>query len=95
MKIVILRQITYEVTGQPMALITDKTSDAGYHKQMTIVIQYIPPGKNLPIERFVSLKAYRKLKKTDAETIFSEINEALEEIDVICTNVVSLSLIHI
>lgn len=74
-KNVILRQIINEVSDQSVSVIADETSDI--HEQLAVVIWYTPIGEDLSVERFVTL---RRLKKTDAETIFTDLSETLQDI---------------
>lgn len=74
---VMLRKISADVTGKPVSLIADETSDVKHHEQMSIVLRYIPDGGILPIETFVGLY---KLEKTDAESIFKELETVVSSL---------------
>lgn len=54
---------------------------------MAVVIRYIPFVETLVVERFIALK---RLKITDAETIFTAISETLTEIGIKWENVLSI-----
>jgi len=84
---VILRTISDEVRGQPMAIIGDETSDVSHHEQLSIVFRYIPNGETHPVERLVALK---RVKKTDAETIFNALDMVLNQVGVLWRDVVSV-----
>lgn len=72
-----MRQIINEVRDQSVSVIADETSDITHHEQLAVVIWYTPIGEDLTVERFVTL---RRLKKTDAETIFTDLSETLQDI---------------
>lgn len=76
--------IQNEVRGQPVSLLADETSDVSRHEQIAVVIRYIPRGQVHPVERFIALK---RLKKTNAETIFEILDEILRDMNILWEHV--------
>ncbi|XP_014221780.1 zinc finger MYM-type protein 1-like [Trichogramma pretiosum] len=86
-KNVILRNIQNELSGQPFSIIADETSDVSHHEQIAIVLRYVPIGSILSIERFIALK---RLKSTDAETIFGAINSTIQDLGASWDNAIAV-----
>lgn len=72
---VMLRKIEEEMAVLKFSIMADETSDICHHEQMVIVLRYHDKNTGKPIERLVALQ---KLEKTNAESIFNEINLLLK-----------------
>jgi len=59
-----------------LGLIADETSDVGHHEQLAVVVRYFDEKRNRPDEVFVGL---RRLK-TDAQSIFNELDALITEL---------------
>ena len=86
---VMFRHMERELRNIPFSIMADETSDVAHHEQMAIVFRYHTSGtqSHYPVERFVSL---RRLEKTNAESIFNEINQLIEDMNLNWNRVVSV-----
>jgi len=84
---IIRRKISTELCGKKVSIIADETSDVGHNEQMSFVIRYYSSEQKRPVERFFCL---RRLLHGDAQTIFLELCDVLNNIGIEWHNVLSV-----
>lgn len=82
-----LQQIIEEIGDKKISIIADETTDCGHHEQLAIVVRFFHDEKKDIVERFIGLT---RMKKVDADSIFSAINEMMQKLKLLRDNVVSV-----